>query len=213
SFGNADPQPFLSAHPELAGRQVILYAGTLGLINNVVYLADVAAAVAPLNDRLAFVVIGSGATRAEVEKRASELGVLGENFFMYDRIPKRDVASAFAAADVVLSLFADTEAMRKNSANKFFDGLAAGRPIAINYGGWHAELLEKGNAGAVLPPQSPETAAAMLVERLQDPQWLKRSGANARRLAEDRFSRDKLAAELEAVLLDTAQKRRSHGSR
>ncbi len=206
SFGNALPDPFFSAHPELSGRPVILYAGTLGMINNVAYLADVAAAAARLDSRLAFVVIGSGATRDEVQARAAQLDLIGRNFFMYHRIPKREVASAFAAATVVLSLFADTEAMRKNSANKFFDGLAAGRPLAVNYGGWHAELLEEAEAGLVLPPDAPEAAAAKLVERAHDPHWLERTGRNARRLAEERFARDNLASELEAILLDVVRK-------
>jgi hypothetical protein len=39
-----------------------------------------------------------------------------------------------------------------NSANKFFDSLAAGRSIAINYGGWQAELLSSTRAGVVLDP-------------------------------------------------------------
>jgi len=33
--------------------------------------------------------------------------------------------------------------MWNNSANKFFDALAAGRAVLINYRGWQAELLKK----------------------------------------------------------------------
>ena len=38
-----------------------------------------------------------------------------------------------------------------NSANKFFDTLAAGRPILINHKGWQKEVIIKENIGYVLP--------------------------------------------------------------
>ena len=36
--------------------------------------------------------------------------------------------------------------MENNLANKFFDGMAAGKPIMINYAGWQSTLL-KNNFG------------------------------------------------------------------
>ena len=44
--------------------------------------------------------------------------------------------------------------MGTNSANKFFDALAAGRPIAINYGGWHRHLLDESTAPASRCPRA-----------------------------------------------------------
>ena len=41
------------------------------------------------------------------------------------------------------SFFIDLKEMWANSANKFFDTLAAGKPPLINYGGWQKELIEK----------------------------------------------------------------------
>ena len=38
-----------------------------------------------------------------------------------------------------------------NSANKFFDTLAAGKPILINHNGWQKNLIYKKNIGFVLP--------------------------------------------------------------
>ena len=38
-----------------------------------------------------------------------------------------------------------------NSANKFFDSLAAGKPILINHKGWQQSSIEKNNIGFVLP--------------------------------------------------------------
>ena len=37
--------------------------------------------------------------------------------------------------------------LNANSANKFFDSLAAGKPIFINHSGWMKELIEKYGCG------------------------------------------------------------------
>ena len=110
-----------------------------------------------------------------------------------------------AAADVALSLFVDLVPMWANSANKFFDALASGTPVAINYGGWQAELLEETGAGIVLPPDDADEAARRLGALVADKNQLHDTGRAARKLAEERFSRDKLALELEQVLLAAVQ--------
>jgi glycosyltransferase involved in cell wall biosynthesis len=108
-----------------------------------------------------------------------------------------------ADADVALSLFVDLKPMWANSANKFFDALASGTPVAINYRGWQADLLEETGAGIILPPDDPDKAAAMLAAFVADKKILQKAGQAARNLAEERFSRDKLAGQLERVLVST----------
>ena len=49
--------------------------------------------------------------------------------------------------------------MEANSANKFFDALAAGKPIMINYKGWQAKLIEKYNIGIVVSSNNITLAA------------------------------------------------------
>jgi glycosyltransferase involved in cell wall biosynthesis len=105
------------------------------------------------------------------------------------------------AADLALSLFINLEPMWANSANKFFDALASGTPVGINYGGWQAELLKETGAGIVLPPEKPEAAAEQLIAFLNQPEVVASAGRTARQLAEERFDRNELAEELERVLL------------
>lgn len=45
-----------------------------------------------------------------------------------------------------------------NSANKFFDTLAAGKPILINHNGWQKNLIFEENIGYVLPKVVDENA-------------------------------------------------------
>ena len=89
--------------------------------------------------------------------------------------------------------------MEANSANKFFDTLAAGKPIVINYGGWQKDLIEKHNIGLVLA-RDPKVAANELNELLLNDELLNTKGKNALALAKSEFSRDKLAQELIHIL-------------
>ncbi|WP_206445680.1 glycosyltransferase family 4 protein [Agrococcus sp. KRD186] len=201
-FGAAhnDPNPWLESKPELNDRKIILYCGTLGRINGVGYLAEVAARARSIDPTVAFVVVGKGRERATITKRAIDLQVLNNNFYMYDPVPKRVVAQAFAASTITTSLFLPVPEMEANSANKFFDGLASGRPVAINYGGWQRDLLEENEAGIVVSPTDFEAAARAIVSLANDPDRARRLGSNARRLAETQFDRDVLAAKLIAAL-------------
>ena len=105
------------------------------------------------------------------------------------------------AADIVACVFAPVPELESNSANKFFDGLAAGKAVAINYGGWQAELLRDAGAGLVLD-RDPRRAARQLEHWSADPSLRVTAGVQARNLAESRFSRDDHARQLLAVLTE-----------
>jgi glycosyltransferase involved in cell wall biosynthesis len=160
----ADKGAALRAHyPWLQDRPLVLYAGTLGEINGVDYLVRLAAAMRPVAPEVRFLVIGAGKQKAHVRELAVSLDVLDRNFFMMDPVTKADMPSWFSAATIATSLFIDLPPMWANSANKFFDALAAGRPIAINYRGWQAELLERTQCGFVLDALDVRRAADHLV--------------------------------------------------
>lgn len=193
-------QRFRQAHPELGDGPLVLYPGTLGRANGVTYLAELAARVLPHRPDVRFVVIGAGAQANLVREVAQRLGVLNHNFFMYDAVPKLQLLDAFSACAVVISLVIDNPALWANSANKVFDGFAAGKAVVINHLGWQAQLLEESGAGVVLPPRADKNAAERLLALVDDPQRLAEAGRRARQLAEEQFSRDLLAARLEIVL-------------
>jgi len=203
---------FAARVPEVGKGPVVLYAGTMGRVNEVTYLVGMAKAMRERNPDVRFVVFGEGSEEQKTRELAEREGVLGLNYFQYGRIPKEQVVDAFLAADVVTSLFAPILEMEKNSANKFFDGLAAGKPIVINYGGWQAELLRETGAGLVLD-RDPEAAARELAAFLADTEKVEKAGQAARKLAEERFSRDKLAQELETVLLTAVGEREPRKTR
>jgi glycosyltransferase involved in cell wall biosynthesis len=179
------------------------YLGTLGRINGVSYLVRLAAALK--NDaRFVFLAVGEGQEREELAALARAEGVLGGSFLMLPKVAKLEVPALLSAVDVATSLFLPIPEMEANSANKFFDALAAGCCVAINYGGWHAQLLQEANAGVRLDVD-PRRAATELQALADEPGRIESAGINARKLAEDKFSRDDLAAKIHAVLATVLQ--------
>ncbi|MCC2597541.1 glycosyltransferase family 4 protein [Pusillimonas sp. MFBS29] len=194
------PGLFKMLKPELLRRPMVLYPGTLGRVNGVSYLVQLAEAVRPLNSDISFVVIGEGAELDKVKKLAVQNGTLGCNFFHFPPMPKVELVNAFRDSVAIISLVIDVEALEANSANKFFDGLAAGKPIIINHGGWQKELIEVESLGVVLPRDVTE-AALVLSRFLKNKDLVHQSGENARRIAKDRFSREDLAKRLEKIFI------------
>ncbi len=198
-------QSFRAARPWLGDRRLLVYTGTLGRINGVSYMVDLAEAISKIAPEIRILVVGDGLERTQVIQQAKQKGVFEKNIFFETRVPKQDIPALLSAADMASSLFVDIPEMQPNSANKFFDALAAGTPIVINYGGWQHDLINSHACGLTVWRRPISEAAEMVVEKLLDTNWLAQSGAAARHLAEQSFDRDVLAVQLEKVITAVVQ--------
>ena len=177
---------------------LMVYAGTFGKVNGVGYLVELAAAFKK-DKRIYFLTVGDGQEFGAVKALARQKDCLGINLKMLPKVPKSEVPTVLAAADIAVSTVIPLPELEANSANKVFDGLAAGCCVVINHKGWQADLLASSGAGFVLSPAIDE-AVNELTHWIENPQRIFEAGRNARKLAEKRFARDKLAADLERVL-------------
>jgi glycosyltransferase involved in cell wall biosynthesis len=194
------PDPRIE-HDWLGRNPMVLFAGTLGVVNGVDYLIRLAAEVRTIAPEVRFVVLGDGSAANELEALAKRLGVLGESVFLLGRTPKVEVARWLRTADMSIALFTGPRIVWKDAVqNKFFDSLAAGVPIANNFDGWQSQIAEEADCGITLDAFDLKAAARELVGRLHDREWLDRASANARDLAQGRFNRDRQAVQLEAIL-------------
>lgn len=180
-------------HSWLGDRPLVVYCGTLGKINHVGYLVDVAKAMQELEPAVAFGIFGGGAEESLIRQQAQDAGVLDRNLFMPGQVAKEQMPAILSAATVCTSLFLPLPEMQANSANKFFDALAAGRPVAINYGGWQADLLGESGAGLVMSPDDPGQAARQLLDFMSDDSRLRRAGRQARDIGRTEFARDTIS--------------------
>ena len=165
---------------------------------------DLAVEFLKINSNIKILVIGDGAEFDFVVDRAKNLGVLEVNFFVEQAIPKSEIASALCAATFASTLFIDKPEMRANSANKFFDALAAGKPLVINYGGWMHNLVIDNNCGVAAWKLPLDQVAFELNEKSQNLEWLSMASQNSRDLAYSKFSRDFLSEKLNSILVCAA---------
>src|SRR5690606_17048124 len=92
-------------HPELAGGPLVGYTGTMGHINAVEYLVEMAAAARERGSKVRFAVFGEGAEEKAVVALAQDRGVLGHNFWIYEPLPKKDMPRVIRSLDLATSLF------------------------------------------------------------------------------------------------------------
>ena len=193
-------EEFRASRPWLQDKPLLVYGGTFGLINGVGYMVGLSKELLVLNPDIRILLVGEGIEKPLVKQQAQEAGVLDVNLFVEDSLPKKDIPALLAAADMASSLFIDKPEMRPNSANKFFDALAAGKPVFLNYGGWQHELLQTKGCGLAMWQKPIAEAAREVAAKITDQAWLDAAGKASRELAESTFDRDKLAVQFEQVI-------------
>jgi glycosyltransferase involved in cell wall biosynthesis len=186
------PVRFQELYQNFNGAPSIVYAGAFGKINKVEYLVDLAYELSLIGSSIKIVLFGKGSDTKYLKDKSASLGLLGNSVFIYDPIPKSDMPAIYKLSTAVSSVFDDIPEMQNNSSNKFFDGLAASKPIIINFGGWMHDLITVNNAGISLWGISTSEAAAILDQNLNDHNWIRSASISSGKISRQ-FDRDLLA--------------------
>lgn len=195
-------------HDWLQDRPLMIYCGQVSMAFGMEYLAHLAKEVYQLDDQIRIAVIGDGNQWQQLKDKAEEFAVLDKNLFLLGSMVKKDLAKWFSAADMSIALFTGPRIIWKDGVqNKFFDSLAASRPVAINYDGWQSRIALEADAGIIISSNDYSAAAALLVNKLRDRSWLKQAGERAHILALERFNRNLLAEKLNKVFIDIKNNR------
>jgi phosphatidylinositol alpha-1,6-mannosyltransferase len=135
-------------------------------------------------------VVGDGADRARLQRRAWELGVAAAITFA-GRLPDDRLAREYATA----SLFAlpgrhrtGTNAQGEGFGLVFVEAGAAGLPVVAGTGGGADDAVEHDVSGLLVDPHDVGAVAGAIARVLTDSELARRLGEGGRRLAETRFS-------------------------
>ena len=109
---------------------------------------------------------------------------------MLNSVRKNELPYLYSIATVGFSSVIDNPILWENSANKFFDTLAASKPIVINYKGWQADVIRSKNVGYVLPAKVTIEAVKEFVKYISNEKLLLEQGKNAFNLAKEEYSLD-----------------------
>ena len=181
--------------------KLFVYAGTFGAVNDLKFLVDLAAECKRLGCDYFFLAIGDGKEKSNIIQYAKLKNVLDTNLFIRDEMPKTSVFEWLVEADAVMILYSGPKIVWEDcSSNKFFDGLAAGKPIIFNIEGWGPKLAAKYSAALILNDKDMGANVRNLTEKIQDKQWVNHAEKMSKRLAKELFDRDLLAMKLEHLL-------------
>jgi len=168
----------------------VVYAGTFGRVNGIDYVVNLAEKILALDESIVFILIGDGALKADVIALAKERQLFNKNIFVLYSVSKQELPQWYYEASMGSSFVIPIKVLWANSANKFFDTLAAGKPVLINHPGWQKETIEGHNVGYVLPEELTDQAIKDFVAYTQDAALQQQQRENALQLAKTSYALD-----------------------
>lgn len=200
---DSEGEKFRTQHSWAQRKKLVVYTGTFGKVNNLMYMVEVAQAMLDLDPLVCFVLVGDGAEAQMLKGAAIKKGLLAKNLYFLPPVGKNELPAILSAASVCVSTVLPIPELWNNSANKFFDALAAGKPIAINHYGWQAEILHNNHVGVVMEPQSPKKGAEALFKAMSSDDWLLNAQTEALHLAHNVYNVKRLTDSVEKVIAST----------
>lgn len=182
---------------------VLLFVGTLSSFSG---LREVALELTKVNDpRLKLMLVGEGELYGELQMIREEY-CLQERLILTGRQPYDDVPSLIAASDICLLPFHYIETTRDIAPMKIYDYMAMKKPvISTKLPGMIAEFGENNGVVYVDKPADIIEKALELAAR----ENLAELGARVREKFVEGYSWDNITAELERILKDAIQRKRS----
>ena len=203
-FGGVSVPFEIEAMNSFQGKFVCSYFGTLGYANDLGFMVEVAKKLRDARaDDVLIYLVGQGRDREMLEQAITENELT--NLVVDGPYPPALAPEIADRSDVCLTLFRDLPVLHTCSPNKFFDSLAAGKPVVTNMIGWIAGLVSDHECGYAVQPGDAAGFAARLIELKDNPDLVASMGQNARALAEAEFSRDAMFVKFEQVLSDSAE--------
>lgn len=169
----------------------ISYIGTFGIANHLETLIEIARLCENEKLPVQFNLMGEGGQKGHLKTLSNDL----TNIKWMPFGSHETVKGLLVHSDAMYVSFKDTPILGTGSPNKFFDGLAAGKLIIVNFEGWIKDLILENECGLYHPPGDPQDLLKNLISFIQSPNLLETYQANARTLAEVEFERNKLLGE------------------
>ena len=179
---------------------IAVFTGTHGKANGLDYVIDIGIELKnSCVENIKLVLIGDGSEKNRLMEKAIKQEL--DNCIFLDLIPKNELPRYMQACDIGMMILADVpEFSYGTSPNKFFDYLACGMPVIVNHYGWISDLLSEYQCGLTADPKNPHDFSLQLIKLSYNPELCAEMSINARKLAENSFSRDNLANQFENFL-------------
>lgn len=180
--------PVLERKFNVQGKFVLSYIGTFGLANGLEQI--LACAQAMKDTSLHFILCGDGAMRSDLLKRTEQLGLTNVSFIPMQN--REGVKEILNITDSAFISYQSLPVLETGSPNKYFDALAAGKMIIVNFGGWIKNEIQANRCGVFI--RNTDDFSTKVLPVLQNKVELMQYQQAARTLAEQKYSRNALSA-------------------
>ena len=198
-FYNLQPKDHvLESRFGVVDKLVVTYFGAAGKANHLEYLIE-AARYANCNcSHLHFLIVAQGSELRRMKRLSKQYELTNINFLQYRN--RAELRNVLNVTDVVYVSYADKPVLATGSPNKYFDGLASGKLMVVNFKGWLKDITEQHGIGYYVNPQKPRMLTDVLRPLVFDKEQLQQAQRNARLIAETFFSRGLAIQKLLKVL-------------
>lgn len=202
----------------LQGKFVAGYIGTHGMAHALETLLDAAEQLrdVPAGDDIRLVLLGDGASKAQLVQAAQQRGL--SNVIFLDTVPKDQVVHYWSLLDASIIHLRKVELFHSVIPSKLFECMGMGIPVLHGVAGESAAIVEAEEVGLVFEPENSEALSKELMRLRSDAELRARLATNGP-IAAQRYDRQSLAIRmlehLEVVASSnearTASKRRRRG--
>jgi glycosyltransferase involved in cell wall biosynthesis len=184
------------------GEFVAMYAGALGLANDIRLVLDTAERLST-EPSVRIVLVGDGKERANLERQARTAGL--RNVIFAGSQPKASIPAYLAAADCCIAVLQNIPMFTTTYPNKVFDYMAAGKPTVLAIDGVIRKVIEAAQGGIFVRPGDPDAMAEAILQLQRDRKTAVQMGANAQRFVAKNFDRAQQAQQFIALVSTLAK--------
>ncbi len=191
-----------SAQHDLDGRFVVSFAGSIGIPQGMEVVIE-AAQILRDAEGILFLIVGDGIRKAQLVKRAQELGL--KNVMFLPMQPRETYPWVLASSDVCLVTLIK-EISTPVVPSKILSAMAAGRVVlaSMPLTGDAPKLIQEAQCGFSVQPENPQALADVVLKLHQEPQLCASLGRNGRAYAEVHLSRDACISQYEKLFQEVA---------
>jgi colanic acid biosynthesis glycosyl transferase WcaI len=183
---------------EAGGSFIVMYAGNIGYTHGSEILVHAAEKLAAIKD-LRFLVIGGGSKQADLVRFAQGRGVTNMRFLPTQ--PPEVLPKMLASADVFV-MTSKKGVGRTSFPGRVYNFLLAARPVvaSVDRDSDLANVLSKGSAGIVTPPENVESFCRAITTLYHDTSLRKRMGRNGAEFMARHYSSQSVLEQYDTLL-------------
>ena len=175
----------------VSNKFVVSYIGAIGYANGLDYFLECARNCQRASLPIHFLLCGDGGMAKRLQRSAQTIPLNNLSFIPFTN--REGVKEVLNVTDASFICYRHLPILETGSPNKYFDGLAAGKLIVVNFGGWIKDEIENYSCGFYSDSEQPTDFTKKIQVYINNPVLLKQSQLASRKLAEEKYSRVKLS--------------------